>query len=134
MEADIKLDGTVVAIEGDRLDVKGADLILDSSARRKQAGGFRRALVHSERDSLIINFNGDYPAGVEMKGQVLVDRLSVQFSRVIGQRPEFDPRTGRTTMRDILQIGPQDVAELIKNLERSVAALTARLTKLEGGR
>src|SRR3954447_17900509 len=53
------------------LNVHGSDLTLDSPARRKPGGPrLRRALVHDESDGLTINFNGDYPGGVAVSGQL----------------------------------------------------------------
>jgi hypothetical protein len=50
--------------------VSGSDLILDSKARRGDGGqgGFRRAMVHGQGDTLIINFNHDYKGGTAIAG------------------------------------------------------------------
>jgi hypothetical protein len=75
MATDIKLDegdGNWLVIEGSVLKTTAADLMLDSPSRRRQTGGFRRALVHDTRDGLTINFNGDYPDGVSMGGNLNV--------------------------------------------------------------
>jgi len=50
-----------------RLHVKAADVALASGPRQSKPG-LRRALVHSEQDALVLNFGGDYPAGVEIHG------------------------------------------------------------------
>lgn len=67
MSTDIVLDqgnGNWIEVQAAVLKVNGADLMLDSAPRRNGNKGHRRALVHSEGDSLTINFNGDYPGGV----------------------------------------------------------------------
>lgn len=71
MATDVKLDENDVIIEGFRLWVKGADLVLDHPDRRSGAGGgIRRALVHGEGDALIVNFNSDYSGGVQLGGNL----------------------------------------------------------------
>ena len=55
MSSDIKLDAQDdgwVTIETNVLQSNSSDFILDNSARRQSAGGFRRALVHVPRDSV----------------------------------------------------------------------------------
>lgn len=69
MATDIRLDDDPseqwVTVDAAVLHVTGADLMLDSQARRGGKGGsFRRALVHSGGDSLTVNFNNDYSGGV----------------------------------------------------------------------
>ena len=70
MSSDIKLDAQDdgwVTIETNVLQSNSSDFILDNSARRQSAGGFRRALVHDETDGLTVNFAGDYPSGVNSR-------------------------------------------------------------------
>jgi hypothetical protein len=69
MTTDIRLDdgpsANWVAVDAPVLKVEGSDFILDSAIRRSGAmSGYRRALVHSEGDTLTVNFNGDYTGGV----------------------------------------------------------------------
>lgn len=69
MATDIRLDDDPseqwVTVDAAVLNVAGADLMLDSQARRSgNAGGYRRALVHSDGDSLTVNYNNDYTGGV----------------------------------------------------------------------
>jgi hypothetical protein len=45
--------------------------MLDSPERRKNATGFRRALVHDQSDGLTVNFNGDYQGGVSINGSII---------------------------------------------------------------
>lgn len=82
MDADIKLDGATVTIEGDTLMVRGTDLVVDNAERRKMRdwkpapdrnpGAPRRALVHDGNDGLTLNFHRDYPGGVSIEGEVHV--------------------------------------------------------------
>lgn len=75
MATDIKLDegdGNWLVIEGTVLKTTASDLMLDSPGRRRQTGGFRRALVHDSRDGLTVNYNGDYPGGVTVGGDLNV--------------------------------------------------------------
>ncbi len=67
---DFKLDGSTAIVEGNWLHVKCLDLKLDSSARRSSNSGERRALVHGFNDELVINYNGDYPGGVTIRGEI----------------------------------------------------------------
>jgi hypothetical protein len=76
MPTDIKLDqqgGEWLILEASVLKVTAADLMLDSPARR--GGGpspHRRALVHDFQDGLTLNYNGDYPGGVTVAGNLAV--------------------------------------------------------------
>jgi hypothetical protein len=76
MATDIKLDqqgGNWLILEGSVVKATAADLMLDSPARRRPGGGpHRRALVHDFQDGLTINFNGDYPGGVTVTGNLVV--------------------------------------------------------------
>ncbi|EFM12299.1 hypothetical protein PaecuDRAFT_0979 [Paenibacillus curdlanolyticus YK9] len=74
MPTDIKLDegdGNHVVIEGAVVKTTASDFILDAPSRRR-FGGIRRAMVHDGGDGLTINFNGDYPGGVTVGGDMLV--------------------------------------------------------------
>ena len=68
MSTDIKIDDGEsqdwVTVQANVLHVQASDVIVDQPARRVNQSGFRRALVHDQRDGLTINFNGDYPGGV----------------------------------------------------------------------
>ena len=62
-----------VTVQGAVLNARTSDLILDSPARRGNAGGpYRRALVHDQSDGLTINFNDDYPGGVTINDARLI--------------------------------------------------------------
>lgn len=65
MEADLKLVGNKVQVEA-------CDLVVDAAERRKQQGGYRRALVHDFNDGLTINWDNDYPGGVTVNGVRLI--------------------------------------------------------------
>lgn len=85
MPTDIKLDaadGNRVRVECAVLETTASDVILDAPAR-KQSPGLRRALVHDHRDGLTINFNGDYPGGVTVAGDLtVVGNLEVAGARI----------------------------------------------------
>lgn len=76
MATDIKLDqrgGNWVLIEGGVLKCTATDFMLDAPTRRGVGSGpHRRALVHSDGDSLTINFANDYSGGVTVVGGLLV--------------------------------------------------------------
>jgi hypothetical protein len=76
MATDIKLDqqgGNWLILEGSVVKTTAADLMLDAPSRRRAGGGpHRRALVHDFQDGLTINFNGDYPGGVTVTGNLVV--------------------------------------------------------------
>lgn len=77
MESDIKLlDRGVVQVEGNELFLFAHDIKLDSADRRS-GSGHRRALVHNHEDGLTINYNGDYPGGVTVKGIIKVDSIEI---------------------------------------------------------
>jgi ribosomal protein L13E len=85
MVSDVKLDGNSVIIETDN-NAKGNKLILDDTCLKGQVFDFdldhpdrrdpnatnprRRALVHGPGDKLVVNWDGDYPGGVEILGKV----------------------------------------------------------------
>ena len=78
MASDIKLmDRGIVQIEGDELFLQTHDIKLDSPERRS-GSGHRRALVHDHEDGLTINYNGDYPGGVKIKGTTTFDAIKLQ--------------------------------------------------------
>ncbi|MCW5519410.1 hypothetical protein J1N09_06150 [Aureitalea sp. L0-47] len=81
MESDIKLlkRGTL-QFEGNELFIQAHDIKLDSPKRR-QGSGHRRAMVHNTNDGLTINFNGDYPGGVTIKGKLFSDALELNKLR-----------------------------------------------------
>lgn len=69
---DIKLDGSTTIVEGNYLLVKCTDIKLDSSDRRSNTSGHRRALVHGFSDELVINYGDDYPGGVTIRGEIQI--------------------------------------------------------------
>lgn len=80
MESDIKLfERGVVQVEGKELFLQTHDIKLDNAGRRT-GSGHRRALVHDHQDGLTINYNGDYPGGVTIKGIIKVD--SIEMPRI----------------------------------------------------
>lgn len=93
MVTDIRLDDdsteTWVTVDAGVLNITGADLILNSAARRgTHPGRLRRALVHDTNDGLTINFNGDYTGGVTINNAALNLKSVTQ-----GPTPEL-PKSG----------------------------------------
>lgn len=151
MESDIKLDQHLVIIEA-------TDLILDAPERRSNPDGFRRALVHGQNDQLVINYNGDYPAGVSINGPIHVSGLDPRAPGSSGggrfENVEIDPdrfdsldidhvETGRPPI-NVGLIRPLDIQALfsnvkapvelvaeIKRLRRAILALDNRVKALE---
>lgn len=75
MSSDITLDDDLVILEGKWVKVRAWDLMLDAQDRRQSGTGTRRAMVHDPNDGLTINYNGDYPGGVKIEGQVKIDAI-----------------------------------------------------------
>ena len=99
MPTDIRLDevdGTWVIVESAALKSTASDFLLDAPGRRSASGGFRRALVHDGRDGLTLNFNGDYPGGVTVGGDLRVTgRLLLSADASSGiSRPRIHSTTG----------------------------------------
>lgn len=150
MNADVKIDevrDTWVTVEGNVLNARTADLILDSPERRRNGGGpFRRALVHDQSDGLTVNFQGDYPGGVTLNGvkhisakgpEQAPDRLRIRLRTV----PELVIDGGIQFTWDHGQIlvnqggsSTEQVSlqSLIAHLQTQVADLTQRIAVLEG--
>ncbi|MGY6519480.1 MAG: hypothetical protein ACXIUZ_12295 [Lysobacteraceae bacterium] len=59
-----------ITLAGNILKVTGFDIEFDNAGRRSTAGGKRRAFVHDFQDGLTINWAGDYPGGVTIRGEV----------------------------------------------------------------
>jgi hypothetical protein len=89
--SDIVIDSDeTVTVLCDNLRVHGHDLILDSHERRREGvSSTRRALVHSQNDGLILNFDGDYPGGV-----TIVDVAAIMPQQGDGFLPELIVRGG----------------------------------------
>jgi hypothetical protein len=151
MESDIKLDGHVVIIEA-------TDVILDAPERRTSPDGLRRALVHGQNDQLVLNYNGDYPAGVSINGPIHVSGLDplapgssdggrfenveidrdrvddLNLGRLEEGRPQID-----VSIRPPLDIqalftnvkAPVDLVDEIRRLRRAILALDGRVKALE---
>ena len=78
MATDVKLTDAYVEIEGNALKVKSRNIMLDNPDGRSQSTPeHRRALVHDTGDKLTINYEGDYPGGVEIRGPARIDSVAV---------------------------------------------------------
>lgn len=107
-----------VTVEGFRLNLHQADVVLDYAPRRKNATPWRRALVHDFNDGLTINWARDYPGGVTINGPLKIN--------------------GNVTVDGILDVN-SPYAKDIGRLHEKLAAygaiidgLTERIAKLEG--
>jgi hypothetical protein len=134
-----------IALAANVINMKGADLMLDAPYRRQPgASGYRRALVHDQRDGLTVNYNQDYPGGVTINGITELVPRGWRSGTILNEGPRAVPdlvvRGGiqfiwenagvvvggdrhRTVTVQGLVSGLED---RIADLERRVAALEAR--------
>jgi hypothetical protein len=125
-----------------------SDLMLDCADRRKGGGAFRRALVHDEGDALVLNYAGDYPAGVRVDGPMrLTGPLHVSGS--IDGVGDVVPRAGTVAIRGSLTFEARgvlaqtdgfrpagtrvtvDVGQALDALQAQVTALSNKVQALE---
>jgi len=126
--ADIVFDNTNARVFAicDSFWVQGSDVIVDSPARRKPGtvgGGFRRALVHTQGDSLTINYNRDYSAGVILNGPLKVVgdvTMDLNVQTISATQP------GVRTTHETINLGT-----LVATLRAQILNLEARVAKLE---
>src|SRR6476646_1413866 len=123
MSSDIKLDAQDdgwVTIETNVLKSNSSDFILDNSARRQSAGGFRRALVHDETDGLTVNFAGDYPSGVTIQGGARVEGgltgVGPLRLRQVASAGNALPRTGKIGDLIVVQNDTIDPSALLSDI------------------
>ena len=132
-----------VTVQAAKLEVKGSDLMLDSSARRADGDqqGFRRALVHDPGDGLTINWDNDYPGGVTLHGVTHLhprQAAADEFQLERGVEPQVVVHGGIVYQTRRMRWGREpEVAEHnlgmeIAELQRQVAELTQRVAALEG--
>ncbi len=108
MESDIKLlERGVVQVEGRELFLQTHDIKLDSADRRR-GSGHRRALVHDHQDGLTINYNGDYPGGVTIKGIIKVDSIEI---------PRIERYFGHSSLIDTISVMKQQIDSLQERIE-----------------
>ena len=100
-QADIKLAGVLLTLEGNTVKLAAPDLQIDHQPRRVSQTGSRRALVHGFNDKLVINFNKDYPGGVTIRGDVYV------------------PNKGKPIAFEI-QLSPQSLARTLERQEKYI--------------
>ena len=147
MATDVTLDGgdgSFVIVQGRVLKVVGSDLMLDSPERRKEhQSPNRRALVHDSRDGLTINFNGDYPGGVTVNGDVVVTGdllLGGTSFKSIPTQLEFIKRTFlsridllETTVLNRIDLLETTVTSLVELVGASVIPPWRNKTDIEEG-
>lgn len=108
MESDIKLqERGVVQIEGNELFLRTHDIKLDSADRRS-GSGHRRALVHDQQDGLTINYNGDYPGGVTIKGIIKIDAIEM---------PRIERYFGHSSLINTISEMKQQIDSLQERIE-----------------
>lgn len=83
MPNDIRLEPDAVVVEGNRVKVEGEELHLRSPTRLKQVNRNdfvtnkpRRALVHGDKDQLIVNYQKDYST-TEVHGTLTIKTRNV---------------------------------------------------------
>lgn len=127
MSTDIKLEDNHVVVEAWTLKVAGWDLVLDGGdARRptdKDPSHLRRALVHDFNDGLTLNYAGDYPAGVAIRGDVNISE------KLIVPCKEWVPGTGTQPGR--FETQPADVGALLSELRTQVKDLSSQVADLQ---
>jgi hypothetical protein len=101
----------------DNLLIQGHDVMVDSASRRKPGSvtGFRRALVHNQSDGLTINFNGDYPDGVTINGEITFTIHHPRNLALLHQLPD-----------EVVQLGA-----IIISLRAQIAELQAEVAALK---
>lgn len=105
MNADIKLDGAELTLEGDAVKTVAPDFKLDSPSRRNPARNgehpHRRALVHAPDDSLFINYAGDFSA-VGIEGTVSVHGNLVVGKALIVEGPDGSLFLDQASLKSLL--------------------------------
>ncbi len=139
--SDIKFDGENVIVEGHWLQSQTWDIRLDASDRRLSQGGVRRALVHDPHDRLTINYGRDYPNGVQIEGQLVVDGLFVRGKAGFADGIDTPGITVAHPSEPSLVTagGPPtgvaswglDLVGAVQALEQEIAQLKARVAALE---
>lgn len=106
MTTDIVLQEHAVEVNGWRLVVNGADVIVDAGpSRRGDNGGVRRAIVHGEGDTLIINFHNDYSKGVQVHSDVTVQGAVTAHAIRTSDEGGGDDQLVARSANNILQLG-----------------------------
>lgn len=141
MDADIKLDGATVTIEGDTLAVRGTDLVLDNADRRKMHDwkpapdrnprAPRRALVHDGNDGLTLNFGRDYPGGVSIEGEVHVPGPLLVVAEEGAPHPANRMPDGQVVIPATSGLVTLDVGRELVALRAAVKALREELDALK---
>ena len=134
MSTDIKLDevdGNWLVLEGAVVKTTATDLMIDSPGNRSSTSGFRRALVHDQRDGLTINFNADYPGGVTIGGNLKVTG-AIQWNSASGPSDLSDTiRALSDTIRElsesVRELQRQSDMDRIRRLEAAIESAAVLL-------
>ncbi|QXP53073.1 MULTISPECIES: hypothetical protein [unclassified Cellulophaga] len=78
------------------------------NADRRNGSGHRRALVHDHEDGLTINYNGDYPGGVTIKGIIKVDSIEI---------PRIERYFGHSSLINTISVMKQQIDALRETIE-----------------
>ena len=123
MASDIKLENDWIVFKGSWAKFQTLDIMLDSPSRRKNRFGYRRALVHNYNDGLTINYNNDYPDGVEIRGVIK------NFDNLKFKDPIYPGSINTKDLKEAFKMIVTDAKkqeEKIKSLERKIAILEGR--------
>ncbi len=121
MSSDIVLEDTAVIIDSDRLQVRGADIVLDHAASRGGSlTGSRRAMTHGPGDVLQLNASGDYKGGVQVEGKLVVDV------------PVFRPAgTGGPDSEARYELEATELGALLRKMQDQIEALREQAEHLQ---
>ena len=117
MDADIKLEGVELFLEGNAVTSVAPDFKLDAPSRRNPARNrpHRRALVHAPDDSLFINYAGDY-AAVRIGSTVGVSGNLQVHENLIMEGPDGSLFLNQATFKGLLA-EVQSLKERVMQLE-----------------
>ncbi len=134
MSTDIKLDevdGNWLVLEGAVVKTTASDVMIDAPGSRSSTSGFRRALVHDQRDGLTINFNADYPGGVTIGGNLKVTG-AIRWNSASGPSDLSDTirelsDTTRELSDAVRELQRQSDMERLRRLEAAIESIAVLL-------
>ena len=125
-------DDAQVTVVCDNLNVRGHDLVLDSSSRRGPGGPrLRRALVHDEGDGLTVNFADDYPGGVTLAGVASITPRSQPHRLGLPRRPDLVVHGGITYEVEGIRLVGGGPSTVTLSVDGELNKLAARIGELE---